>query len=161
MSLSYEISPFTQMLICGLALLSLISLRPPLSALFLFLETILISIIIATEESNSSNFLVASLFLSIITLITIGNNIYFETTYRMPNSKLSKINLFIGCIAFYFFWTKIDNLSLMPSLVLSSWLHIKNGFMIITAGFAIFVILFAALSIFEIKISKPRDRYEP
>lgn len=162
MSLPEQISSFIQVSAILLALLTLTSMRPKLSALFLFLEAIVIAIILGSE-AISATFFIGALLLTIISLILVASNTYLESTHFDSAIRIPKINLILGSIAVIFFFMNADKICFTSSIYAppSSWLVIKEGLTIITLGFAIFVVLISALSVLEIRTSHKRGRYEP
>lgn len=141
-----------------LAFLGLVSKKPAISAIFLFIQSVIINIILATVYGLSSPVLSASVLLSFFSMITIGTSYYFEISFKSAPVKSSKLNIIIGVALFLVFLKNIDSFVIEKSSIIITRLSLGiNYTFIIMVGFAIFSILVCALTILDMKHPKSGD----
>ncbi|HXW53929.1 MAG TPA: hypothetical protein VEL47_07480 [Myxococcota bacterium] len=143
------------LLIAICAIGALLHKRPSISAIFLLMESVLLTINLAIIEEPKSNLLVTSVVISFFAMVLLGNNLYLELAHKTPPTKFPKLNIVIGGFFLLVFWSHLDKISL-STLIESSKsppTFTENSLMVAIFGFALFVILVAALTILDLKTS--------
>lgn len=136
-----------------LAILTLVSPRPSLSATMLFLESILVSL--AITNNQDMNIAGTSILLSFFTMITIGANYYLELPEHSHKIKPSKLSLTIGLFSLFAFWQTAKFFPPIPQGENHLQASLQPSFIEITVlGFTFFSILVAAISILDLKNPK-------
>jgi hypothetical protein len=140
-------------LIAIFAILALASYKPSLSALFLLAESILINIYLSLARSFDSVFLGTSLLLSFFATVLIGNNFYFETSFKKRTTKPPKANIALGTFLIIIFYANIDKFSFakLSDIPLRQFISELDNLTLMVSGFALFSMLVSALTIFDIK----------
>jgi hypothetical protein len=144
-------------LIAILAILALATPKPSLSAIFIFCESILIALHLAIADGLRSTFFHTSILLSFFSMIMVGSNFYFEISYKKTITKLSKFNLIMGSLLLSIIWAHINKFSFsrLSDIPSTQFFSEIDGFTLVTSGFALFAMLVSALTIFDMKSSKP------
>lgn len=153
MTLTFFANLFSPPLIALFAILVLAYPKPSVSAMFLFLQSILINISLFFIGDNHPDFLATSILLSFISMIVIGANMFIETSYKNPARRMIKFNIFIGAIFAAIFWLKVRDM--VPIIAIdqdqNTDLPNHDSFTLLTIAFSIFTILASSFAILDIK----------
>ncbi len=162
MALSLITDKSVPLLIAICAIGALLSKKPSISAIFLFVESLLVSVNLWMTGGTKSSLIATSLVLNFFAMIVVGNNLYLEISHKTPPTKSSKFNIVIGIAFLFIFWSHIDRIS--PTKFLENGKgpppFLEDGLTIVIFGFALFVILVSALTILDIKISNREGRHD-
>jgi hypothetical protein len=153
---------FENSLLIAISIIALAALacpKPSLSAIFLFLESILISLFLKELFGYMSTPFGASVLLSFISMIVVGCNFYLEISFKRSKIRMPKLNILFGLFFLIIFLKNIDviTLALIEQPQSMNDLIAYDGVTLIIMGFALFSILVAALTIFHIKNEKSGD----
>jgi len=149
-------------LIAILAIGALLCERPSLSATFLFIESLLVTISLSAVEGYAQELMATTVLLSFFSMIVIGNNLYLEISHKTPSTKLSTFNVLLVALLLLIFFAFRDQLSFAklgddtpnPPVV------IRDGLAMLVSGFSLFVILVSALTILDIKILNRENHHD-
>lgn len=142
-----------------LAFCTLISRNPSQSALFLFLESILLALYLAMSYGINSAAFGTSILLCFFSMVAIGCNYYFETSFKRPEARQARFNIALGGIMLIMFLRYIGEWPLadVEQKKIDHLIITHDAFGLAIAGFSLFAILVSALTIFDIKNPKPGD----
>lgn len=142
-----------------LAVLTLASPKPSLSALLLFFESILVTAMLWQAYGAESLILGVSILLTFFAMLMVGINYYFEVSFTRAATRFPKISLFIGTGALLVFIKNGGAIkdSTPEDVTINSLSFYHDNLSILMVGFALFAILASALTIFEMKNPKPGD----
>lgn len=162
MSIFSDYSLVSLPLIVVLALLSLVSIKPSLTALFLFIQSIIINIYLAINFGITSSSFASSILLTFFIMIIIGTNSYFTISFHKATTQFSKTSLVLGLL-FLLLYVKMP--ALLPEFLMaqdrtSRLLAAMDTLSLVIWGFGLFAILMCSLLIFDLKNSKSGDPYE-
>lgn len=137
--------------IAALAVGSLASPRPSLSANLLFLQSILINIVLMKDQSLVIG---TAVLLSFFAMVMIGANYYLEVPNQKSKISSSKVNIFIGAAFIFLFWQHIEKFTPEASSNEHLATFAPSTMEILVAGFTLFSILVSAILILDMRTKR-------
>lgn len=156
---SIENIKLVQIIIALLAIAALASPKPSLSAIFLFFESLVINITLYFSRPNDVNLVAGSILLTFFITIIICSNIFLNISHTTSHHRSPKLNITSGAFLLALFWLMTKNFSTLKSDItnLNPLMWIEDSLSLIMIGFALLVIVVAALSVLDIKKTAERD----
>jgi len=133
-----------------LGILTLIGPSATISATFLFLQSVLISICFALNSDLSFAILIRTILISLLLLMLICGHYYLEFSCKKSMERISKVKMLIGPLLLLFAWKIAENLTVDQDFFLNT-ISIKqeDALFLIIAGFSFFSMLVSSAIIFD------------
>jgi hypothetical protein len=155
MFLKENIPAMTLPLIGIFAVLTLAWPKPNASAIFLFIQAIIIDIYLFFAHGLTSIAFSAGLLLTFFAMMTIGSTYYFEISFTRKLAKIPQLSILVGAFLLILFWRNSHKFPMLPLIEepLPEFRPFQINTLIISF-FALFTILFCASLIFDMKNPK-------